>query len=443
VATGPAPPYLLTALVLLGSMAVSQAIPWAKRAMGGNVPPLLAQLHPSAGPWLALAIAAILAAIVILPRSVTWPRAGFLATAVAAGFVISVALAAEAHGMAAITAPFRRGLDYYASVPLVRALGPRAFAAQFPDLGSRLSLHAATHGPSAVLFLWLLSRLTGGSLLGVSLLVALAGAAGVVPTFWIARAYADERAARLAALLFLCAPGVVIYSATSMDAVFMTVVAVALAALVRAPRSGGWAVAAGVLWAIALSFTFGAFVLGLFALGLGVVALRDREPGTRAILTRGVLLACGLVLGLALLWVASGMNLIADFRAASRANYHDASRARPYLYWVIANVPAFLWVAGVAQTALLAYQTRLRWRARTFGFETVFLGALMLSSLSGVFLGEVDHIWLFFIPPLAAVAGMGLDAVLAEGRAGTTLRGVLVGSLAQATLIQVLLYTYW
>jgi hypothetical protein len=149
------------------------------------------------------------------------------------------------------------------------------------------------------------------------------------------------------------------------------------------------------------------------------------------------------VLGLALLWVASGMNLIADFRAASRANYHDASRARPYLYWVIANVPAFLWVAGVAQTALLAYQTRLRWRARTFGFETVFLGALMLSSLSGVFLGEVDHIWLFFIPPLAAVAGMGLDAVLAEGRAGTTLRGVLVGSLAQATLIQVLLYTYW
>ena len=46
VAAGAAPPYLLVALVLVGCMVVSQAIPWAKDAFAGNVPPLLAQLHP-------------------------------------------------------------------------------------------------------------------------------------------------------------------------------------------------------------------------------------------------------------------------------------------------------------------------------------------------------------------------------------------------------------
>jgi hypothetical protein len=442
----PSPPYILTALVLLGSMAVSQAIPWAKRAIAGDVPPLLAQLHPSVGPWLPLAIVVVVVALLILLRSLAWPTWRFLIAAVPMGFAVAIALAVEAHGASALTAPFRRPLEYFASVPLADALGPRAFAAQFPDLGGRLSLHAATHGPSAVLFLWLLWRVTGESLLRVSLLVALVGVAGVIPTYLIARAFGQERGARLAALLFLCAPGVLIYSATSMDAVFMTVIACALAALVRFPRSSAWAVAAGVLWAIALSFTFGAFVLALFALGLGIVALRDRKETIAAFLTRAVLLLGGLVLGCLLLRAALRMNLIADFGAASRANSHDPSRARPYLYWVFANVPAFLWVAGIAQTALFVHETRWRWRTRAFGFETVFIGALVLSSMSGVFLGEVDHIWLFFIPPLSVVAASGLDRVLrseALEADDVPLRRVLAGSLAQAALIQVLLYTYW
>jgi hypothetical protein len=196
---------------------------------------------------------------------------------------------------------------------------------------------------------------------------------------------------------------------------------------------------------VALSFTFGASTLGLFALGVGVVALRDRRQTAAALAARGALVLVGLVLGLLLLRLVLGMNLVADFRAASRANFHDASRARPYLYWVLANIPAFLWVAGVVQTALLVHQTRFQWRARSFGFETVLLAVIALASLSGVFLGEVDHIWLFFIPPLAAVAASGLERTLPtdESRGATYLRAVLAGSLGQATLIQVLLYTYW
>src|SRR5215471_18516307 len=72
------PPYLLVAIVLVGSMVVSQAIPWAKHAFAGNVPPLLAQLHPSVGPWLPLALVSILLTIAILPGAVRWPAWQFL-----------------------------------------------------------------------------------------------------------------------------------------------------------------------------------------------------------------------------------------------------------------------------------------------------------------------------------------------------------------------------
>jgi methylthioxylose transferase len=435
------PPFLLTAVLLVGTMIVCQAIPWSQQDIAGDVPPLLAQLHPSIGPWLPIAIVAITAMLMVLPLSLDWPRWAFLATAVGLGFAVSVSLAAEAHGWSAVIAPFQRSLEYYASVPLVRELGPRAFAERFPDLGSQLSLHAATHGPNAVLFLWVLCKMTGGSLLGVSLLVALVGVAGVLPTYATALKLTDERGARLAAMLFLCAPGVLIYSATSMDAVFMTVVACGLAAFVRFPRSGAWAIGAGVLWALAFSFTFGAFVLGIFAAGLCVVTLRERRSSPASVAWRAGLIVAGLALGLALLRVAEGTNLIADFRAASRAHYHDASRARPYFFWVVANIPAFLWVAGVAQTSLFAYQTRRRWRARTFGFESVLVGVIVISSLSGVFLGEVDHIWLFFIPPLAVVAGEGLETSLRERP--DSLGKVLGGALVQTLLIQLLLYTYW
>ena len=446
------PPYRLTAGLLLGSILVSQAIPVAKDHFAGNVPPLLAQLHPSVGPWLVIAVAAVLSMIALLPRALEWGRTAFLATVVAAGWVVSVALAAQAKGLSAVSAPFRRPLDYYASVPLVRALGARAFAVDFPRLQTRLSLHARTHGPSAVLFPWLLSKMTAGSVLGVSLLVALVGLAGAIATYFLARELASERTARLAAILFACAPGVLLYSATSMDAVFMTVIAFALAALVRFPRSTTWAVVAGMLWAVSLSFTFGAAVLALFGAGIGWMAVRapdGQRAATSAVVVRGVLVLAGLAAGGLILWRLAGIDLIADFRAASRAAAHDPSRARPYLYWVLFNLPAFLIVAGIPQTALLLHETPARWRARSFGFETVLWATLALASLSGVFLGEVDHIWLFFVPPLAASAAAGLERVLAqaEDRSGASARRtvtrVAAGALVQTTAMQLLLYTYW
>ena len=52
----------------------------------------------------------------------------------------------------------------------------------------------------------------------------------------------------------------------------MSVAAVALVGLVRAPRSDPWAFVAGVALALALSFTFGVLTFVLVGVGIGVMA---------------------------------------------------------------------------------------------------------------------------------------------------------------------------
>ena len=442
------PPYASTAAVLLGVVAVSQALPVAERAFGGDVPPLFAQLHPSIGPGLVAVAALAAAGWWGLPRLSRLRRAAFLVVLVLFAWTFAVALAASsAKGWSAVSAPFLRPIDYWANVLLVDAMGPRAFAEHYPHLAARLSLHATTHPPGAPLFLWALSKVAGGSVLVVAILVVLVGVAAALPVHALAREAYGERAARTAAVLFVCSPGVLLYSATSMDAVFMTVVALALAALVRAARSDGWALAAGLLTALALCFTFGALLLGPVALGLGLIAARQGRAGV--LLRRAALVVAGLVIGALAARAALGIDLPAVFRASLRAHLHDPSRGRSYWYWLAADIPAFLLTAGIAQSALLVAATRDRWRERRFGLETVLWGTLALAAASGLFRGEVDHIWLFLVPLLAASAGSAAERGATTGDAaepgGPTagVRGLAAAGLGQAVAEQVLLYTFW
>ena len=343
----PGPPYLATAAILLGSVVVSQLLPGAKRAFGGNVPPLFARLSPSVGLGIVLPIALLVVVWVALPVLLGVRILPFLLAVVAFAWVFSVALAAQSGGLNAVTAPLRGPLDYYANVPLVDALGPRAFAERYPDLTDQLSLHATTHPPAAALMLWAVSKLVRGSVLAVALAVALVGAAGSIPTYWLARHLYGEAAARFAEVHFAVSPGVLLYSATSLDAVFLTVTAVAMAAAVRAPTSDGWAATTGALTALALSFTFGAAAVGVVALGVGALALRTTPAGR---LVRRAALACaGLVAAaLVLRWLV-GIDLVATLRSALHARVADpAWRERPFAYWVVANMPAFLLAAGIA-----------------------------------------------------------------------------------------------
>jgi hypothetical protein len=269
-------------------------------------------------------------------------------------------------------------------------------------------------------------------------------------------------AARVAVALFITVPGVLLFSATSLDAVFMTVGTFAVAALARMPSSDGWAVAAGIAAALALCFTFGALALLPVGGGLALVATRpgaagrtrgtDPRSGVSAgapsgagpmsstVARRCAVAAVALIAAVAVLRVA-GLDLVAAFSATLRAHLSDPSRMRSYPYWVLADIPAFLIVAGVPQTALFGIRTRAALAERRPGIETVLLVTLAGASLSGLFLGEVDHIWLFLVPLLVAPAAAVLSEGAREDRRAVRLPMAL--ALGQTVLMEILLWTYW
>ena len=426
------PRFLLIPLLLLATVPLSRLDP-SSGSHAAGVRPLSADFHVSIGPMVVVPIALGLLLWLAFPwLSRRSPRA-FLAIAVAFGWTFAVTLAIEGT-FGALTARFAQAGNYWSQVPIVERLGPRAFAAAYPHLfvSGYPVTHAAVHPPGALLSLWALSRATGGSIGLACSIVVLIGCLGAIPTYFIARQAYGERAARWASLLFVCCPGILLY-AVSMDAVFVTVTAVALVALLRAPRSDAWALGAGLLTAVALCFTFGA--LALAPLFLGILLLTRKEVPTGILVRRAALVGVGVILAAVGVRAALSIDLIADLRSVIKAqSLFDQLGGRPYRYWVWADAAAFFLSAGIGLTALFAAEVGVRWRRRTPGLETVLLATIVLFSLSGLNRGETDRIWLLFVPILCATA--------ASSARDVEVRWVAAAGLAQALIIQCLLLVW-
>ena len=164
--------------------------------------------------------------------------------------------------------PFVRGhgtREYPGAFHLVTP-DPLRFIDRFAELvpSPAMPVHPSGHPVGATLLAWGLARLPGG-VDGLALSVIAIGAAGAWPVLALARRLADERTARVACLVWALAPSTLIYGATSLDGVFVTLAAVAAWA-VAARRLALAAIASAIAflcsYALALAPLWAALVLG-------------------------------------------------------------------------------------------------------------------------------------------------------------------------------------
>jgi hypothetical protein len=442
---------VVTIAVLVGAVAASQWIKAAHAHFPSDLPPLFFRWVPRITPLSVVPLAIGVAFVLLLPRIMRLRTVAFLLVVVAFVFSMACGLAiqdghprrlsgcCEPGGAAAVlSAPLLRPTDYLVNVRILRHwYGPVKFARAYPWLArpgkGRLSLRAMTHPPGAVLAAWLLNVGVEGNRAGLALLIVAIGAVGVVPTYFLAREGADERTSRTAAVLFATCPIVLLYTATAFDAVFMSVAALAMAFLSAAPRSTWCAVAGGVVMAFAMTLTYGLLVLALIAVGFFALALRRVSLGAAA--ARLVLVAASCVVALLLLQQFAGIHLLASFATAKRIQDGLAAlRLRSWTYWTFAgNVLAFLVASGLGLASLLVVQTVRAWRARRPGLETLLGVAMIVSSAVGLLRGETEHLWMYFVPLLAAAAAPAVRRLQAEATAGMT----------QASVVQVFAWTNW
>jgi hypothetical protein len=375
-----APLALALVLVAAGHL-LGQRLEAADPRVHVGAPPLVGSFDLQAGPRLLAAAAIAVAVLVWAPRltaALTWSRLLGATYALAAAWACALGWASGS-----LAAPLRSRYELLTAVPAAHQPGfLRGFVSDLPTYAT----HVRGHPPGGVLLLAGLDWIGLGGAGWAAVLCIAAGAAAAPLALVALRALADEGAARGAAPFLALAPAAV-WLATSMDALYLGVgaLAVALAAL-RRP------LAAGVAFGAGLMLSYGLAPLGLL---LAVVARRD---GVRVAVGTGVVLALFAALGF---WWVDGL------RATHAQAVAGVLERRPYGAFLVINLAALALAAGPAAAASLRRTPHL--------LVAAALVAVAVTDLLGVTRGETERVWLPFVPwLLLGTRGLGRGWLAAQ-----------------------------
>jgi methylthioxylose transferase len=355
-------------------------------------PPLLAEWLPHVGPGTPVAV--VVAVLVVahgpgLAHRLSWRP--LLVAGYAAAVAWTVALALVDGWQRGVVERLSSGQEYLHDVPQVTDVGAmlRTFADHIlTDRPGFWTTHVGAHPPGALLtFVWL-DRLGLGGGGPAGLFVMLVGASAPVAVAVAVRALGAEEVARRALPFGVLLPGAV-WAGVSADGMFAGVLAwgvalLAVGAAGRGPRADLAALTGGVLlgWCLYLSY-------GLVLGGLLPLAVLAFTRNVRA----GVLAAAG-TLAVVGAFTASGFWWVTGFERVQVIYAASIAAARPYAFFVWANLAALLFALGPAVVAALR-----RARALPTGLALLAgaaLAAILLADVSGMSKGEVERIWLPF-----------------------------------------------
>ena len=339
---------------------------------------------------LALIAPAVVGAMAIgfapaMARTLRWRT---LLTATFALSVVWIVSLAASSGFEEIARPFTAATEQLAAVG--RADSPLMFLRGFTESIEGFPLHVQGHPPGGVLFLRTLDAVGVSGPAAAAGAIVLAAASAPLAVLLVARDVAGERFARRAAPFLAVAPAAV-WIGTSMDALFMAVGAWGVALTVVAGRRVAFATSGGALFGAALFLSYGVALLAL------VPAVASSALGR----WRSLLWAAGGAVLVVAAFAAAGFWWFDGLSATIERYRAGVSADRPYAYFLIANLAAFAIALGPATAAGLA---RLRPK-RAWLICAPALVAVIAADLSGLSKGEVERIWLPFLPWVLVAAG--------------------------------------
>jgi methylthioxylose transferase len=394
--------------------------------LGLTFPPFVGKWEPEVTAWALVAAGLFAAAIWAAPRllSPTFPPAAFAGTVFGLTLALRLALGAASRGTQEWShvfdpAGFEGANEYLAALPALR-YGPGFFVDRFAELVPALPVHAAGHPPGLLLVMHALAIKTPGALAALCIV----GGALLAPlAYALARGLLDDGSARVAALLTASAPSVLLFGATSADALYAVLGLLAAWPLTSARLPV--VLAGAVLLAVASLFAW-----SLLGIGVWAAALAWRRRGRREMLALVLLCGVALVAVHAAFAALTGFDPIGAIRATEQVYRRGIASERPYWFWLPGSPTAFLVMLGLPIAWL-----GLRALAAGDDAAVAIFSVLVLAALAGFTKAEVERIWLSFAPFVCIAAASVLSA--------DRLRPVLALLGAQALAWELLWNTVW
>jgi len=362
----------------------------------------------------------------VLARTLPWRRLLAAVAGMSTLWALAFAFVDNIHGIDALTDPVRLDRnDYLQTAHQIGSL--HAFLARFADVLAIYPQNSKGHPPGMIVVEWVLLKagltsaplnaalvVAGGALAGVAALVAL-------------REVAGEDVARVAAPFFALLPAVIWWQTA--DAFFAGVSAWAITLVVLASgrtgaRADGLAVAGGLLFGVTAFLSYG---LVLCAIVPVVVCVARRR-------VRPLVLASLASLPVFAWFAAMGFSWFAGFAATRHEYWTGVAIHRPYSYFLFADLALFAIASGPAVAVGIA---RLR-SATAWWLVGAALAVLAVADLSGMSKGEVERIWLPFVPWVVIAT-----CALANRRTLERVRPYLWLQMATTVVVGVTIWSQW
>lgn len=373
----------------------------------------------------------------------------FLVGLMVFAILFPAALASVREGPAGIAAPYERQDKEYIG-DIGKGLSIQGFFRDYIEMHPHLSMHSKVHPPGPAALLWLFSMIVfSQEPLPLAIVTILFGATALIPLYFWAKDMTDARVALTACSLYVVAPTIVLFTATSADILFMPFTTTTLFLFWRAlhRRSIPYALAAGFTYALMSLLSFSLIGIGAFFAFVGLWRLGQK--GTRlAVFQTGALMLTTFVLTHLAIWWWSGFDVIACFQIckaqfdADQANLDLMTPRFPWWSWKILNPLCWLYFAGIPVSVLFVRRL-LKPEPET---RILFLGfALTLVVLDMLYLarGEGERSAMYIIPFLVVPAAHMLDGIAHRTRSIAPLAATVCFMAAQCWLTEVMLYTYW
>ena len=371
------------------------------------VPVVFAAFVVFAGPWIMARIA--------------WWRAVVLGSVLSGLWAVALSRVDDPRGF---TSRFR-AQGYLQTAEAIH--DPHAFLSQFVERIGSYNVHTRGHPPGMEIFLWASARL-GLSGIGWNAMLAVAGGAAAGAAALVAlRELTSEHQARAAASFVVLAPAAIWWS--SGDAFFAGVSGWAVALVVLATGRQGrsadvLAVFGGLLFGATAFLSYGLVLLVLIPLAVAVSRKQLRPIVLAALGALVVFVAFG----------AFGFSWFAGLAATRHQYWAGVAHDRPFRSFVFADLAAFALAIGPAATVAIA---RLRDR-RVWLLVGAALVAIAVADLSAMSKGEVERIWLPFVPWVLLAT-----CVFAVGRSVRRLRFWLGLQAASAVVVELAVRSKW